>query len=176
MDGHARRLAMRSISLAPILLTAALACACERADPDRPAAPAASAVSAVPAVSAPRPTPPPPARPAGPAELALVAPLVPGARLENFEVREVRAVESGVLTLVLAKERAIVRLSVALAEDAGPAPPALAGRYAIFYSLRNAQPEDGERLARALARILDKHADVPAPPGLSPFVPSPIPI
>ncbi|UQA56285.1 hypothetical protein [Polyangium aurulentum] len=167
---------MRSIPLATLLCTAALACACERATQDPPPAPSAPAASAVSVVSAPRPPPPPPPRPAGPEELALVAPLVPGARLEDFEVREVRAVQGGVLTLVLAKDRATVRLSVALAEDGGPAPPALAGRYAVFYSLRNAQPEDGERLARALARILDKHADVPAPPGLGPFVPSPIPI
>jgi hypothetical protein len=164
---------MRSILLAIPFLTAALACACERTAPDPPAAPSASAASAV---SAPRPPPPPPPRPAGPAELALVAPLVPGARLEDFEVREVRAVEAGVLTLVCAKDRASVRLSVALAEADGPPPPALAGRYAVFYSLRNAQPDDGDRLARALAKILDAHADVPTPPGLGPFVPSPIPI
>jgi hypothetical protein len=163
---------MRSIPLATLFFTAALACACERTAPDPPAAPSASAASAV---SAPRP-PPPARRPAGPAELALVAPLVPGARLEDFEVREVRAVEAGVLTLVCAKDRATVRLSVALAEAEGPPPPALAGRYAVFYSLRNAEPEDGDRLARALARILDAHADVPTPPGLGPFVPSPIPI
>lgn len=105
-----------------------------------------------------------------------MAPLVPGARLGGYEVREIHAIEGGQLTLVCAKDRATVRLSIALAADEGPAPPATAGRYAVFYSLRNAPPEDGERLAKALADVLGKHTDLPPPAGLTAFSPKPIPI
>ena len=148
----------------PALLLALPACARD----DRPADPAPPATSS-------RPAPPP--RPAGPAELALVAPLTPGGTLEGFTVREIFAVENGVLTLVCAKDRAVVRLSIALAADGGPAPPALAGKYAVFYSARGkSDPQDAERLARALAAILEKHPDVPVPPGMTSFVPTPIPI
>ncbi|MDI1445230.1 hypothetical protein [Polyangium sp. 6x1] len=149
----------------PALLLALPACSRDR---DAPAGP-----SPPPVVSS-RPAPPP--RPAGPAELALVAPLAPGDTLDGFTVREILAVQDGVLTLVCAKDRALVRLSVALAADGGPAPPAVAGKYAVFYSARGSDPAVGERLAKALAAILEKHPDVPVPPGMTSFVPTPIPI
>ncbi|TKC99120.1 hypothetical protein [Polyangium fumosum] len=140
--------------------------ACSRGDASTDASP-------LPVVSS-RPAPAP--RPAGPAELALVAPLAPGSTLDGFAVREIRAVQDGVLMLVCEKDRAVVRLSVALAVDDGPTPPAFAGRYAVFYSARGSDPADGERLAKALAAILEKHPDVPVPPGMTSFVPTPIPI
>jgi hypothetical protein len=117
-----------------------------------------------------------PPKPAGPSELALVAPLAPGGELDGFEVREVRAVADGVLVVVCGKDRVVVRLWVALASDAGPEPPATAGRYAVFYSAKGADPEDAARLARALAAVVDKRADVPVPPGMTTFVPAPIPL
>ncbi|MDI1431122.1 hypothetical protein [Polyangium sorediatum] len=156
------------IRLGPLVLPALLLAlpACSRGDAPTDASP-------LPVVSS-RPAPAP--RPAGPAELALVAPLAPGSTLDGFAVREIRAVQDGVLTLVCEKDRAAVRLSVALAVDDGPTPPAFAGKYAVFYSARGSDPADGERLAKALAAILEKHPDVPVPPGMTSFVPTPIPI
>jgi hypothetical protein len=112
-----------------------------------------------------------PPRPAGPAELALVAPLAPGSDLIGFTVREIRAVERGRLRVVCVKDKAVVRLDVALLDPDGALPPASAGRYAVFYSLRGAAPEDGDRLSRKLARILEAHAAAPPPPGMTTFTP-----
>ena len=115
-------------------------------------------------------------RPAGPAERALIAPLAEGSALGDYEVREIQAVgPEGAMQVVCAKGRAVVRLSVALATDDGPEPAALAGRYAIFYSLRGASPEEGEQLARALAEILSKNDAAPVPSGMAPFAPPPRP-
>ena len=112
------------------------------------------------------------ARPAGSAELALVAPIVPGGVLLDFAVREIRAVDRGRLRVVCVKDKAVVRLDVALLDPEGALPPATAGRYAVFYSLRGATPEDGERLARKLARVIEAHASTPPPPpGMSTFTP-----
>jgi hypothetical protein len=87
-------------------------------------------------------------------------------------VQEIRAVERGRLRVVCVKEKARVALDVALASDAEKAmPPATAGRYAVFYELHDATPEDGERLAKALARVLGANASAPAPPGLTVFQP-----
>jgi hypothetical protein len=91
-------------------------------------------------------------------------------------VRAVHAISDGILVIVCGKDRALVRRWVALASDTGPEPPARSGKYAVFYSARNVDPPDAERLARALASILDGHTDVPVPPGMTPFVPTPIPI
>lgn len=113
-------------------------------------------------------------RPAGAAERALLAPLREGSPLGDFEVKSIGAVnEQGVLRVVCAGDRAEVRLDIALLADDGPEPPAVAGRYAIFYSLKNATPEDGERLAAALAAVLNANAAAPIPPGLAPFTPAP---
>jgi hypothetical protein len=116
----------------------------------------------------------------GEAELRLLAPLVVGSNLGGFKVREIHGVDGGVLRLSCARGREVVRLDVALAGDApdggeGPLPPATAGRYAIFYGLLGAAPEDGERLALLLGRVIGKHADVPVPPGMTTFEPSPRP-
>lgn len=105
-----------------------------------------------------------------------MAPLVVGSELEGFSVRAIDSIEDGILVIALEKDHARVRLWIALAADGGPEPPASAGKYAIFYALRGAEPSDGERLARALAAILEKHADVPVPPGMTKFVPKPQPI
>ncbi|MRG90758.1 hypothetical protein [Polyangium spumosum] len=155
--------------LAPLVLPALLLAlpACDRGEKTSTDASPTAALSA-------RPAPPP--RPAGPAELALVAPLAPGSSLDGFTVREILAVRDGVLTLVCEKDRSVVRLSIALAADDGPTPPAVAGKYAIFYSARRGDPAEAERLAKALAALLEKHPDVPAPPGMTSFVPTPIPI
>ncbi len=113
-------------------------------------------------------------RSAGPAERALVAPLREGAALDDFEVKAIHAVsEEGVLRVVCARGKAVVRLDVALASDEGPAPAAAAGDYAIFYSLKNATPEEGERLAGQLAGVLKSNAGVVRPPGMAPFTPKP---
>jgi hypothetical protein len=112
------------------------------------------------------------APPAGPAELALIAPLVPGGALLDFAVREIRAVDRGRLRVVCVKDKAVVRLDVALLDPEGVLPPASAGRYAVFYSLRGATPEDGERLAHKLARVIEPNAAKgPPPPGMTTFTP-----
>jgi hypothetical protein len=148
---------------------AALACGAVLAAtrPWRRAALMPSAPSAV-ASSAPKPSP----RPAGPAELALVAPLMPGSSLLDFTVREIHAVDRGRLRVVCGKDKAVVRLDVALLDAEGAVvPPASAGRYAVFYSLRGGAPEDGDRLARALAHLIGAHASAPPPPGMTTFTP-----
>ncbi len=137
----------------------------------RPAAPAPSA----PAASA-HDHDAPRWPPAGPAELALVSPLAEGSDLvAGFVVREIHGVERGYVRVVCAHDRAIVKLDVALADPEGTLPPASAGRYAIFYSLRGAAPEDGERLAKKLAKVIDAHLAVDPPPGMTTFTPDPTP-
>jgi hypothetical protein len=116
----------------------------------------------------------PPSRAAGPAELGLLAPLTPGSVLGGFTVREIHAVEHGLLRVVCArdkKDKEVVRLDVALAAPEGALPPATAGRYAIFYSLRGAMPEDADRLANELAAVIKGNAAAPAPAGMTTFTP-----
>ena len=136
-----------------------------------------------PSPASPEPRPP---LPAGPAERALLAPLTEGAPLGDYEVREIHAVDpEGRLRIVCVKGRAegraegrekrreVVRLDVVLASEGGPEPPAETMRYAIFYSLKGAPPEDGERLAKALAEVLQKNEAAPPPPGMAPYTPQP---
>jgi len=117
---------------------------------------------------------PPVKRPAaGPAELALLAPLGPGSALLDFEVAEIHAVgDEGTLRVVCGRGEAIVALDVGLVAEAGPSPPARAGQYAIFYNtLKSATPREGERLAVALAAILEQNAAAPIPPGMTAYTP-----
>jgi hypothetical protein len=114
----------------------------------------------------------PPPRPANAAELALLAPVAPGQKLSDFDVREVRG-DRGLIDVVCEKGAARVVLSVALFAKDGPTPPASTSRYAVFYSVRGATPEEAERLASALAAVLDK-STAPVPAGLGPFVPRPL--
>jgi hypothetical protein len=112
---------------------------------------------------------PPP--PASAEELALVAPLAQGSELGGYEVRDIHGVQDGVMRIVCAKARATVRLDVALAGEGGPEPPATAGKYAVYYSLKGAFPEEGLALAQKLAKVLEPHQDAPAPKGMTRFVP-----
>jgi hypothetical protein len=64
-------------------------------------------------------------------------------------------------------------LEIVLGADAAPPPPAIAGKYAIYYSIRSARvgvAEDPERLARALAEIVEKNREVATPSGMTTFV------
>jgi hypothetical protein len=124
------------------------------------------------AVATARPAPSPP-KPATPAEAALLSPLAKGSALGGWEVQRVEGIDRGALKIVCVKGRAGIHLYVALASDDGPAPPATAGRYAIFYSLKDAAPEDGERLAKEVAAVVEKNTEVPPPEGMTPFVPRP---
>lgn len=110
------------------------------------------------------------AQPAGPAELAVVAPLRPGHALADFEVTAILAINpAGALRIACEQGEAGVTLELTLASDAGPAPTARAGPYAISYALRvGATHEQGERLAAALASILERNQGAPIPPGMSP--------
>jgi hypothetical protein len=120
-----------------------------------------------------RPSPAPTAvRPhASEAELALLSPLNEGDSLGGFDIAEIAPIDSdGLLRITCRKNDAAVRLDVALAmADGGPRPPAVAGRYAVFYSLERGEPGDGQRLARALASIIEANAAVPIPPGLGSY-------
>ncbi len=111
-------------------------------------------------------------QPAGPEELALVAPLVVGGSLDGFEVTEIQAIHKGVLNVAVRKERVTVRLWIAVDSEKAPKPPAVAGKYAVFYSVRSGDPAEAERLAKALAQIVEKHADIPPPKGMTEFVPA----
>lgn len=130
-----------------------------------------ASTSATSSASVTRPPPPPPS----PEELALIAPIQKGSALGTFVVRDVRGVEDGVLRIVCAKDDVTVRLDVALFSDDAPMPPAHAGKYAIYYSIRKATPEEGAELAKKLAAAIGAHADLPPPKGMTPFVPKPTP-
>ncbi|MBA3547020.1 MAG: hypothetical protein H0T76_11095 [Nannocystis sp.] len=111
--------------------------------------------------------------PAGPAELALVTPLMPGSTLADFEIAEIQAVSAGgALRVICGRGDATVTLDVGLVAAGGPTPPAVAGRYAIFYSIRGATSQEGERLAVALAAILEQNEAASIPPGMAPYRPS----
>lgn len=142
----------------------AIGCSNPQADP----APASS--------SRPAPTALPPAQPAGAEELALVAPLVVGSKLGTHEITKIHAIHKGVLEVHCRHERSQVRLSIALFSEKGPAPPAQADKYAIFYSVRGGDSAEGERLAKSLAEIVEKHSDVAVPKGMTEFVPAAIPM
>jgi hypothetical protein len=103
------------------------------------------------------------------AEAALIAPLKAGAALEDYQVREVHGVTHGYERLVCTRGAGVVQLDVALAGDTRA--PATAGRYAIFYSLKDAPDADGQKLAKALAAIVLTHAENPPPPGMTVFTP-----
>lgn len=123
------------------------------------------------ATSAPSAAPPP----AGPIELAILAPLVVGSTSKGWKVRAVSAVHEGAIVVTFVEEKGdgVVDLFVAASADDEVAPPATAGRYSVFYAVRRALPEDGDRLAKVLARAIEKHQDAPVPPGLRPFAPQP---
>ena len=113
--------------------------------------------------------------PAGPVELAILAPIVVGSTSKGWKVRAISAVHEGsiVVSFVEEKGKGAVDLLVAASAEDEVAPPATAGRYAVFYSVRLALPEDGDRLARVLAKVIEKNQDAPVPPGLRPFQPQP---
>lgn len=158
---------MKPSPLAPVLaLAMALAAGACRNDPH--AAPAGPGAASAKAAQEEAP------RPASPAELAIVAPATPGAALEGYTIREIHGVRHGMIEVVCDKGPAAVILSIALFAEGGAAPPASTDRYAVFYSLRGAPAEDGERLATALARLLKTNGAVPLPPDLTPFVPRPL--
>ena len=113
-------------------------------------------------------SPPPPA---SAEELALLSPLVVGSTLGGFEVREIQGVHDGVLRMICGKGKAMVRLDIALVDDDGVTPPATAGKFAVFYSLRGALPEEGDLLARRLAGVLETHANAAPPRGMTKFQP-----
>ena len=113
--------------------------------------------------------------PAGPVELAIVAPIVVGSTSKGWKVEAISAVHEGaiVVSFVEEKGQGAVDLFVTESAEDEVAPPATAGRYAVFYEARRAVPEEGERLAKVLARVLEKNQSAPAPPGLGVFEPRP---
>ena len=140
-----------------------------RAPRERPSGPAATATASS-GWARPERAPPPPVAPSA-EELSLVSPLAPGSPLAGFEVREIQGVRDGAMRVVCGKDKAVVRLDIALVDDDGVVPPATAGKFAVFYSVRGALPEEGDRLARKLAEVLKAHADAAPPPGMTKFQP-----
>ena len=125
--------------------------------------PPQQATAAPPAPSAARPH-------ASDLELAIIAPLREGGVLGGFEVVEIDPIGTdGALRITCRKQSSVVHLDVALGVDGGPPPPAVAGRYSVFYRVEQAAPAEGERLSLALAAILQNNAAAPPPPGLAPF-------
>lgn len=115
-----------------------------------------------------------PPRPPTKEEIAVIAPLATGSKLGDFDVVEIHGVTDGGIEIVTRKGAARIVLTVALLAQGGPAPPASTDRYAVFYSLRGAEPTDGERVAKALAAVLEANRSTPPPPGMSAFVPRPV--
>ncbi len=101
-----------------------------------------------------------------------MSPLSRGSEVAGFVVREISGVRKGRMRVVLARKEAVVRLDIALVDPEGPVPPATAGRYAVYYSLRGSTPEDGERLAKKLAAAIQKN-NAPPPAGMTTFTPDP---
>jgi hypothetical protein len=119
--------------------------------------------------------PPSPPKPAGPAELALIAPLAKGSDLGGFEVQEIAGVDEGTMRVVCAKEKAVVRLYVALADEDGAPAPATAGKFAVFYAAHGATPEDAERLSKKLASMIGSNTGAAVPAGMTTYTPKPKP-
>lgn len=117
--------------------------------------------------------PPRPLPPAGPAELALLAPMVVGEEIETWKLKELSAVDEGAIHLVFAapKGRSKIEILIALADDKGPTPPIVVGKYALFYSVKRVMQSEGDALARAVAKRLEKNKDLPPPAGLAPYHP-----
>ena len=160
-----RRSKWRALGAAPALaLAATLACRSSHDPAPPPASASAIAVSAAPSQSS--------APVATKEELALVSPLSRGSEVAGFVVREIAGMRKGRLRVVFTRKDAVVRLDIALLDPEGPVPPATAGRYAVYYSLRGATPEDGERLAKKLAAAIKKN-DAPPPAGMTTFTPDP---
>lgn len=124
------------------------------------------------AIASAKAAPPPPA---GPVELAILAPIVVGSTSKGWKVQAISAVHEGAIVVSFAEEKGkgVVDLLVVTSAEDEVAPPATAGRYAVFYSTCLALPEDGDRLARVLAKAIEKNQDAPVPPGLRPFQPQP---
>ncbi len=100
-------------------------------------------------------------------EQALLSPLREGSVLAGFDVAEIHGIgDDGVLRIVCRKARTAVRLDVALAADGGAAPAVRGGPYAVFYTVENVAPAEGERLAAALAAVLAANAGAPPPASL----------
>lgn len=107
--------------------------------------------------------------PAGEAELALLAPLQVGATLGDWEIRFIGAISKGRLPIVVAHEGRDLGLEVVLSGDDGPEPAAATRRFHVFYRSRGALPEDGSRLALALAKVLAENGAVAPPPGMTAY-------
>jgi hypothetical protein len=108
---------------------------------------------------------------APPEERAMVEPLTVGAKLEDFDVVEIRPIgDDGLLRMACRKGNATVRLQVGLVAEDGPPPPAVAGPYAIYYGGESAVGDEGERLALALAKVIGARNASP-PSKLKAFVP-----
>ena len=134
-----------------------------------PAASASAALIGAPSAGTPPPAAKPP--PAGDVELAIFAPIVVGSTSKGWKIEAISAVHEGAITVRFVEEqgRGVVDLFVAKTSDDGATPPVTAGRYAIFYSARRALPEDGDRLAKVLARAIEKNPAAPVPLGLAPY-------
>jgi hypothetical protein len=107
-------------------------------------------------------------------ELALIAPLRGGSPLADYNIDQIEPVDAdGTLAIVARKGASTVRLEVALVDTSGsgPSPPATGGAYAVFFALDGAVPADGERLAKALAAVIEANAAVARPSGMRPFRP-----
>jgi hypothetical protein len=115
--------------------------------------------------------------PAGPAELAILAPIVVGSTSKGWKIEAIHAVREGTITVRFVEEKGdgVLDLLVALSSEDGVVPPAIAGRYAVYYEARRVVPEEAERLAKVLARTLEKNQSAPVPPGLAVFAPQPTP-
>ena len=152
-----------------IVVAAVTTLAVRRLDDGAPGPSPSTTLIGAPSAGTPPPAPRPP--PAGDVELAIFAPIVAGSTSKGWKIEAISAVHEGAITVRFVEEkgRGVVDLFVASASDDGAMPPVTAGRYAIFYSARRALPEDGDRLAKVLARAIEKNPAAPMPPGLAPY-------
>jgi hypothetical protein len=112
----------------------------------------------------PRRMPPPPA---GSAELAVLAPIAPGSSFEGWKVAHISAVHHGAIRIDLERTGERAALTIYASKAGPPPPPATVGPYAVYYSAK--QASEGDKLARALAKVLERHRDAPVPVGLGAF-------
>lgn len=126
-------------------------------------------------------------RDANAAELAVLAPLVKGSKLFEYEVSDIKMTPSEGLAVALVKsggflpdggptdggscdpsqrDEARAYLTLWLANDAG-SPSLVRGPYAIFTRPINMPQAEVDRLALALADIVNANVNVPVPPSLA---------
>ena len=69
------------------------------------------------------------------------------------------------------KGKGRVVVIIALDTDDGPTPPAIAGRFALYYASTRVESDDAAALTRGVAEIVRDHAKARVPAGMTVYRP-----